>query len=35
MRVLRSGNFWIGVVVGAVAVPFVLKRVGTMGAKSQ
>jgi hypothetical protein len=26
MRMVRSGNFWIGVVVGAVAVPIVLGR---------
>lgn len=34
MRTVRSGNFWIGVIVGAVVVPFVMKRVGGMGAKS-
>lgn len=26
MRTLKSGNFWIGVVVGVVVVPFVLTR---------
>lgn len=29
MRTIRSGNFWIGVVVGAVVVPFVLGKVGS------
>jgi hypothetical protein len=27
MRIIRSSNFWIGVAVGAVAVPIVLGRV--------
>lgn len=26
MRTLKSGNFWIGVVVGAVVVPYVMTR---------
>lgn len=27
MRIVKSGTFWIGVVVGAVVVPVVLSKV--------
>jgi hypothetical protein len=27
MRIVRSSNFWIGVAVGAVAVPIILGKI--------
>jgi hypothetical protein len=35
MRTIRSGNFWIGVVVGAVVVPYAMRMVsGRMAPKT-